>query len=190
MLSHHLAIVSETPAADLRGVTFAAAAIQRQVLQDFGPLWAIDATVSAFASLDDVPVGYWPVIVETDIETPGAAGIHEDKGGQPFALIEYSNTWSLTASHEVLEMLADPWGRRVHAGQSVKPGQGRVEFLVEVCDPCETAEVGYHVNWPARVRLHHAELLRSGRESCWPVQLHRRDHGAPSGPRRRLPELA
>jgi hypothetical protein len=52
----------------------------------------------------------------------------------------------LTASHEVLEMLADPFGNRVIAGKSPKRGQGRVEFLVEVCDPSEAAEFGYTVN--------------------------------------------
>jgi hypothetical protein len=43
-------------------------------------------------------------------------------------------------------MLADPWGRRLHAGRSVKPDQGKVQYLVEVCDPCETADFAYHVN--------------------------------------------
>ena len=57
-----------------------------------------------------------------------------------------SDSWSLTASHEMLEMLADPFGNRVVAGRSPKRGQGRVEFLVEVCDPSEAAEFGYTVN--------------------------------------------
>ncbi|MDJ0346198.1 hypothetical protein QMK19_16000 [Streptomyces sp. H10-C2] len=34
-------------------------------------------------------------------------------------------------------MLGDPWGNRLVAGQSPKPGQGAVEFLVEVADPPE-----------------------------------------------------
>jgi hypothetical protein len=146
MLPHQVAIVAETTKTHPRTVSRIAAALQKQVIQDFGPIWGIDATVDAFMSLDDVPLGYWPIIVESDIQTPGAAGIHEDKDGQPFALVEHSNTWSLTASHEALEMLADPWGRRLHGGQSVKPDQGRVEYLVEVCDPCETADVAYRIN--------------------------------------------
>jgi hypothetical protein len=86
------------------------------------------------------------MIVETDIDTPGAAGVHEDQDGQPFALIAMSDSWSLTASHEMLEMLADPFGRRVIPGKSPKAGQGRVEFLVEVCDPCEADAFAYTVN--------------------------------------------
>src|SRR5262249_49364307 len=43
-------------------------------------------------------------------------------------------------------MLADPFGNRVVAAQSVKPGQGRVRYLVEVCDPSEDTQYGYTVN--------------------------------------------
>jgi len=43
-------------------------------------------------------------------------------------------------------MLADPFGNRVVAGKSPKAGQGRVNFLVEVCDPCEDRQFAYTVN--------------------------------------------
>jgi hypothetical protein len=59
-----------------------------------------------------------------------------DKDGQPFALIASSNTldgWSLTASHEMCEMLVDPSGDKQATGDSPMPGQERVSFLVEVC---------------------------------------------------------
>jgi len=75
-----------------------------------------------------------------------AAGIHLDKDGQPFALVTAGDDWPLTACHEILEMLANPFGNRVIAGDSPKSDQGRVEFLVEVCDPSEAAEFGYTVN--------------------------------------------
>ena len=102
--------------------------------------------MDAFAKLEDVPIDYWPIIVRDDIHTPGAAGIHLDKDGHPFALVQQSKGWSLTASHECLEMLCDPLGNRVKAGKSPKPKQGRVEFLVEVCDPSEADKFAYAVN--------------------------------------------
>lgn len=43
-------------------------------------------------------------------------------------------------------MLADPFGNRLVAGQSPKEDQGRVEFLVEVCDPPEDAQFAYTSN--------------------------------------------
>lgn len=146
MLPVHLALVSEVPDHDPGDVSRVAAALQRQATRDFRAIWNIEATIDAFPRLEDVPVSYWPMIVETDIDTPGAAGVHEDKDGQPFALISMSDSWSLTASHEMLEMLADPFGKRVIPGKSPKRDQGRVEFLVEVCDPCEADQFAYTVN--------------------------------------------
>ncbi len=146
MLPLHVALVSETDQLSFEELAPVSAALQKQATRDFGPLWAVDATVDAFASLEDIPLDYWPVMIRDDIGVDGAAGVHEDKDGQPFALVQMSNQWSLTASHEVLEMLADPYGRRLIAGPSPKPGQGRVLFLVEVCDPSEDAAFAYTVN--------------------------------------------
>lgn len=146
MLTISVALVSEVEDHDPSDVSRVTAALQRQAIRDFRPIWDVEATVDSFPTLEDVPIGYWPMMVRTDIETEGAAGIHLDKDGQPFALITMSDSWSLTASHELLEMLADPFGNRVVPGQSAKPDQGRVEFLVEVCDPSEADEFGYTVN--------------------------------------------
>jgi hypothetical protein len=148
MLMRHVGVVTESSNVPLRQLTRAAAAVQKQVTRDFGPIWGIHATVSAFGSLDDVPIDYWPILIQDDIGQDGAAGVHEDDQGQPFALVEASGTWSLTLSHETLEMLADPSGNRLVAGQApaVAQGQGRVEFLVEVCDPSEDGAFAYHVN--------------------------------------------
>jgi hypothetical protein len=145
MLSINLALVSEVEGHDPSDVARVAAALSRQATRDFAPIWNMEgASVDPFPTLEDVPVGYWPLIVQPDVQD--AAGVHLDKDGQPFALIEMSDSWSLTASHEALEMLADPWGNRLIPGRSIKPGQGRVTYLVEVCDPSEAAEFGYTVN--------------------------------------------
>lgn len=146
MLVRNLALVADTDKISAPELTKVAAALQKQATRDFGRIWNIQANVSGFARLEDVPTDYWPVIVRDDINTPGAAGVHEDKNGQPFALVEFAENWSLTASHETLEMLADPFGNRLVAGKSPKSHQGRVNFLVEVCDPSEDQEYAYTVN--------------------------------------------
>lgn len=146
MLLRHTALVSESGRVSLADVSRVSAALQKQATRDLGPIWGIRATVDAFGRLEDVPVDYWPIIVMDDIQTPGAAGVHEDKDGQPFALVSAGANWALTASHECLEMLVDPFGNHLVAGQSPKSGQGRVEFLVEVCDPSEAASFAYTIN--------------------------------------------
>ena len=147
MLVIELAVVSETERITHSQLSRVVAALQKQAIRDFRGVWEVTATVDGFEKLEDVPVGYWPIIVRDDIgEAPGVAGYHHDKDGQPFSLVKYSDSWSLTASHEMLEMLGDPWGSRLVAGPSPKPDQGRVEFLVEVSDPPQAAQFGYTVN--------------------------------------------
>ncbi len=142
----YVALVSETPRIPNWQVQMVAAALQIQVSRDFTPIWGIDATLSAFDQLGDVPSGFWPIVIRDDIGFAGAAGIHLDQNKKPFGLVQASNRWSLTASHEVLEMLADPMGNRTLSAQSIKPGQGIVEFLVEVCDPSEDEDFTYQIN--------------------------------------------
>jgi len=144
-----LALVSESKLVGIGDVMRVAAALQKQASRDLAPIWNISATVDAFEKLEDVPIGYWPMIIKDDIGFSGAAGIHLDKDRQPFALISSApdlDVWSLTASHESLEMLVDPYGDQLIAGDSPKEGQGRVSFLVEVSDPSEAAEFAYTCN--------------------------------------------
>nr|GFB10290.1 hypothetical protein [Tanacetum cinerariifolium] len=122
------------------------AALQKQITRDFGPVWSIQATISPFQELHDVPPGYWPIIIRDDISNPDALGYHTDSNGQPFSLVLATAETSLTCSHECLEMLADPFGNRLIAADSLKPGQGRVLYLVEVCDPSEDSQFSYTVN--------------------------------------------
>src|ERR1700745_1005946 len=97
MLNRNLALVADTEKITPSDLTKVAAALQKQATRDFGPLWDTQANVSGFAKLEDVPTDYWPVIVSDDINTPGAAGGHEDKNGQPFALVQFSDAGSFTA---------------------------------------------------------------------------------------------
>ena len=149
-LIRQVALVSQSNLIPRADVSKVAAAIQKQATRDLAPIWSVSATVDAFDALDDVPIGYWPLVVMDNINTPGASGIHEDKNGQPYALISASadlDVWSLTASHEAMEMLVDPFGRRMVAGDApADSGQGRVSYLVEVCDPCESAAFAYSSN--------------------------------------------
>src|SRR3954469_955111 len=144
MLPVNLALVSQSRQTNPADLAHVAAALQKQATRDLAPLWSVSASVVAFPSLRNIPAGYWPVVIVDDVQR--AAGYHQDDHGRPYALVEYSASWSLTASHEVLEMLVDPFGKRIAAGRSPKPGQGQVEFLVEACDPCEASQFAYTID--------------------------------------------
>ncbi len=146
MFTNQLALVSESNNISFGEVAKISAALQKQITRDYSPIWKIPATIDAFATLEDIPTGYWPIIIRDDIGFEGAAGIHLDRNHQPYALVQASNTTPLTCSHECLEMLTDPFGNRFVASDSIKPGQGRVNYLVEVCDPSEAEKYAYSVN--------------------------------------------
>src|SRR5882757_7809594 len=79
----HIALVSLTQDVTLAQLAPVSAAIQKQVSRDFGPLWNVEATVDAFGTLEDVPVGYWHVLLQDEISS-GAAGLHKrDDNKQP-----------------------------------------------------------------------------------------------------------
>jgi hypothetical protein len=139
-----LALVSQTPRLALNDLLPVAAALQKQITRDFTPIWNKPALISAFAP-NQVPLGYWPIFIRDDIGAPGAAGFHEDKNHQPFAMVQFGRDWSLTVSHEMLEMLVDPFGNKLKVARSIKPGQGKVQYLVEVCDPSEGKAFAYDI---------------------------------------------
>jgi hypothetical protein len=174
-----IALVSATRHVSLDEVARAAAALQRQVSHDLAPLWGMQACVSAFPGLRDIPAGYWPIVVIEEIPESGAAGLHLDRHGSPYCLIELGPTWPLAASHECLAMLVDPSGSRQVWGPSPLAGQAEVGFLVEVSDPCQDIQFGYMING----------VLVRARSGGPALQLHGCGGKAARGPAQRLPQL-
>lgn len=114
-----------------------AGALQKQITRDVAPAWHLPATVVAQPDPKKVPHGYWPITIMGDIKEPGALGYHSDLHNQPFSVVQYDHDWPTTCSHELPEMLGDPFGSRMIVGDSLVRSQGRVQYLLELCDPCE-----------------------------------------------------
>jgi hypothetical protein len=87
---------------------------------------------------------------------PGEGGFHSDQHKQPYAKVIATTTdpsWTVDASHEILEMLVDPYGNRMQSsvaieivGVKIQDGTGQFGYLVEACDPCEANNYAYTVN--------------------------------------------
>ncbi|MDO3644150.1 hypothetical protein [Mucilaginibacter sp. L3T2-6] len=146
MLTKNLALISQSRSVSADDLNEVAAALQKQVSRDVAPIWGTKATINVFKHLKSVPTGYWPVVIKDNIHQAGAGGYHSKRHNQPFALIQAGNDWVLSTGHEVLEMLIDPWGNQTVAADSLKPGQGRVMYLLEACDPCEAGQFAYTIN--------------------------------------------
>jgi hypothetical protein len=156
----HIAILSLTKDVSTRSLLQVTAALQKQVTRDFGPMWAVSATVDAFGDLDTVPNDYLPIVIfgETEelcdelvslvgqepaarladqFESRSIAGVHLNAlTRQPFALVSANDAWTVMVSHELLEMLADPYGNKLVAAAHPTRPRERVRYLIEVCDPC------------------------------------------------------
>jgi hypothetical protein len=145
----HVALVDDTDTIGMAELAKMAAAFNQQILQDFAPIWPTKATVGAYPSDAAIPKGQWAVHIQKTLDQPGALGYHTNDQNQPVAYVELSETTSVTVSHELLEMLADPWGSRIHsailpAGMEndfaqfgLKSAKDPVNYLLEVADPCE-----------------------------------------------------
>ena len=114
-----------------------ASALQIQCDRDFTPIWGVAAVVVPFGSSEKIPSGYWPMRL---LDKPvGGLGIHLDQNHHPYAEIMATSDWSVTASHEMVEMLADPYGNHFVSAPDIDPHSDhhRVHYLVEIADPCE-----------------------------------------------------
>jgi hypothetical protein len=78
----HLALVAETTSVSFPDLTQVSAALQKHITRDLSSVWDLQGTVDAFARLNDVPLGYWPIIIRDEIGQD-ASGVHCDDTGQP-----------------------------------------------------------------------------------------------------------
>jgi hypothetical protein len=152
-LPFQIGIASRTPSVPLADVVKTTTAINLQISRDFAPIWGVSASVVAISNPDAIDPGIWPIFVQDDIGAD-AAGFHLTRHNQPYALVQSGPTWSLTASHECLELLADPTGNRLYPSVAIEvkngdfadQGNAKFEYLVEVCDPCEDEACAYLIN--------------------------------------------
>jgi uncharacterized protein YbaR (Trm112 family) len=121
------------------------AALQKQITEHVGPVWNVDATIRRVPSPGTSAGGHMTIVVLPDILAPGLAGFHAEQGGSGYSAVRYGGDWSITASHECLEMLCNPHRNEFMPGPSPM-GQGEVEFLKEVCDPCQNHAHAYPIS--------------------------------------------
>jgi hypothetical protein len=134
-------------------VQLAIAALQIQVTKDFLPIWDLGAELFFLPKTQKPDMGVAQLIVADTSDQAGALGYHEltvngDPIGYCFAKsdIDDGTKWSITLSHELLEMLADPGINQV---AEVDNQDGSITFYAyEVCDACEGDQYGYVIKHP------------------------------------------
>jgi hypothetical protein len=146
-------LIHASDAVSWNDVRRVAAAIQRQVREHFGPVYGVDATVEAVPHGRHDPRA-WQVAIVGDSASAADDGWHElTAWGQPLGkvlakkVIAETGGWSSTASHEVLELLADP---DMSLSVLVYGERGSHLYAYEICDPVQDDRYGYAID---RVRV-------------------------------------
>jgi hypothetical protein len=115
---------------------------------------SIDADMSFVPRDLEASANSWWLKILDESDRPGALGYHEVTGaglplGKVFAKTaqEDNSNWTVTASHELLNMLVDP---RTNVTVAVEPENSKTAtfYALEVGDPCEAEDydlLGYKV---------------------------------------------
>jgi hypothetical protein len=126
-------------------------ALQQQVDKDFGPIWGVSAKLNVVPRGTQPPSGTWWLTILDDSDQAGALGYHDlTSDGMPMGKVfaatdlKFGNAWSVTASHELLEMLVDPNINLTVLVQSDSQTAGTL-YAYEVCDACENDNLGYKI---------------------------------------------
>lgn len=133
----------DIPMAELSKV---ASAISRQLAGDLKRYWDVSGIVSPFEDSSQAHGGAWQILVVPDAH--GRGGMHSipERCNEPvIAVVQYQpdTMWSLAASHEAIEMLLDPLGANFRQGPDPRGSGKQVNFLLEVCDPCQSLGCAY-----------------------------------------------
>jgi hypothetical protein len=131
-----------------------AAAIQRQVREHFAPAWGFGYQVEVRAATAAAPLApdECPVYLLADVTEKDRLGSHSIEGGRPSARVyvllaeRCGRSWTAIASHEILEVLADPWLRlcvEMSDGFWDREVADRVQAETYVIDGVEVSNFNY-----------------------------------------------
>ena len=156
-----IAIKNQSTAVTDAQVTAVVAALQIQLDRDYAAAWGSTAALVFLNKNQAVPAGTWPIYVMDTSDVTGALGYHDETLGVPYGrifvktCIQYGYSWTVTLSHELLEMINNPNVNLTVFNQTTNT-RGRIYFH-EVGDACEDDSYGYVINgikvsdfvWPA-----------------------------------------
>jgi len=146
-----ISLINESTVLADKDVVPVVAALQKQVTNDFAPVWGAPAQLTIVPKGNQPPSGSWWLVLLDDSDQANALGYHDltTEGlpiGKVFAAsdLKAGTSWTVTASHELLEMLADP---NVNLTVFVEGSNtAGVLYAYEVCDACEDDSLGYQID--------------------------------------------
>jgi hypothetical protein len=151
MANIQISVVNASTVLSDDAVQLAVPALQTQVHDHFAPAWGTDADLTFVPTGGNPAAGSWWLVILDNSDQAGALGYHDlTQDGLPLGKvfagtdIQIGAKWTVTASHELLEMLGDP---DINLTVFVQPSATKgTLYAYEVCDACEADELGYDIN--------------------------------------------
>ena len=133
-----IGIINESKEVSDKEVALHTPDLQTQVTEHFQPLWGIGASVEFFPRRR-VPQNYMRLVLLDTSDEADYLGYHDlTPSGRAQSKVfckGIGKKWTVTASHEILEMIAD---RYVNKAATLElPGGGMRLYSIEVCDPVQ-----------------------------------------------------
>jgi len=146
-----ISVINESTVLTDADVTPVVGALQQQVTNDFRPAWGVDAELTMIPQGTPAPAGTWWLVILDDSDQAGALGYHDlTPDGLPIGKVfaasdlKAGTSWTVTASHELLEMLADP---NINLTVFIQDANTTgTLYAYEVCDACEDDSFSYQIN--------------------------------------------
>jgi hypothetical protein len=111
---------------------------QRALDEDFAPIWP-QARGSKLI-LGEAPKGAWSVRIADETTCFYCSGYHDVEDGVPYAVVSALDNWQITLTHELWEMLINPYTERF----AIVKGKARNrKYALETADPVEGDKFAY-----------------------------------------------
>jgi hypothetical protein len=139
-----VAIVNQSDSVTDAEVRTIVPALQEQVSQHLEAAWRVNATLSFYPKGSQSPAGSWPLFIMDVTDAPADSGYHNADANGPFGRVfvktamDANQQWTAVASHELLEMLINPYGNLAGFVPSDDTGNVGVYYDLEICDPVYT----------------------------------------------------
>jgi GH24 family phage-related lysozyme (muramidase) len=146
MMVQQLAVINESTRLSDQEISTHIAAVQEQMDRDVGPRWNFEVKLNQIPKGAPRPTDQWWMVYLDNTDLATALGYHDLTPdnlpmGKVFVetTLQDQQTVSRVLSHEVAEILVDPWMQRM-------VNVGSRQYLVEVGDPLSMDSQGYFIN--------------------------------------------
>jgi len=149
MITIPLAVINASSLVTKEEVLAAIASVQVQVHRDFAPYWRVEADIALLEDGERPPANAWWLVILDNSDVGAALGYHDLTSQRlPIGKVFVQSArmagqdWTVSMSHEVLEMLSDPYCYLTVTGPTPS---GPDLYAYENCDACQAEQSEYKI---------------------------------------------